>query len=107
MNMNKKLLDNMLKQAQEMQDRMAKAQEEAAQKVVSASSGGNMVTVQMNGKQELFSIMIDPEIVKLGDIEMLQDLIVAAVNEGVRKSKEQMEEEMKGVTGGLSIPGLF
>jgi len=105
--MNKKLLGNMLKQAQDIQDRMAKAQEEASQKIISASSGGNMVTVQMNGKQELFSIVIDPEIVKSGDIEMLQDLIVAAVNEGVRKSKECIEEEMKGITGGLSIPNFF
>ena len=97
----------MLKQAQDIQDRMAKAQEDASQKIVSASSGGNMVTVKMNGKQELFAVTIDPEIVKSGDVEMLQDLIVAAVNEGVRKSREYMEEEMKGITGGLSIPGLF
>ena len=66
-----------------------------------------MVTVQMNGKQELFSIKIDPEVVQSGDVEMLQDLIVAAVNEGVRKSRELMEEEMKAITGGLEIPGFF
>ena len=105
--MNKKLLGNMLKQAQDIEERMAKAQEEAAQKVVSASSGGNMVTVRMNGKQELFSITIDPEIVQSGDVEMLQDLIVAAVNEGVRKSREYMEDEMKAITGGMEIPGFF
>jgi len=105
--MNKKILGNMLKQAQDIQDRMAKAQDEAAQKVISASSGGNMVTVTMNGKQELFSIALDPEIVQAGDIEMLQDLIVAAVNEGVRKSREYMAEEMKSITGGIEIPGLF
>ncbi|MBI1824141.1 MAG: YbaB/EbfC family nucleoid-associated protein, partial [Nitrospirae bacterium] len=76
-------------------------------KTVEASSGGNMVTVRMNGKQTLLSVTIDPEIVKSGDLEMLQDLIIAAVNEGVRKSQELMAEEMKGLTGGMQIPGLF
>jgi DNA-binding YbaB/EbfC family protein len=104
--MNKKLLGDMLKQAQALQDKMAKAQEEAAQKTVEASAGGNMVTVGMNGKQELLWITLDPEVVKSGDVEMLQDLIIAAVNEGVRKSQEFMSEEMKGLTGGMNIPGL-
>lgn len=86
---------------------MAKSQEEASQKIVEASAGGNMVTVRMNGKQTLLSVTIDPEIVKSGDVEMLQDLIIAAVNEGVRKSHELMADEMKGLTGGMNIPGLF
>lgn len=104
---NKKMLGDILKQAQALQERMAKSQEEAAQKVVEASAGGNMVTIRMNGKQNLLSVAIDPEIIKSGDVEMLQDLIVAAVNEGVRQSQELMAEEMKGLTGGLQIPGLF
>jgi len=103
----KKMLGNLLKQAQAFQEKIAKSQEEAAQKVVEASSGGNMVTVRMNGKQALLSVTIDPEIVKSGDVEMLQDLIIAAVNEGVRKSQELMAEEMKGLTGGMNTAGLF
>ncbi len=103
----KKMLGNLLKQAQAFQEKIAKSQEEAAQKVVEASSGGNMVTVRMNGKQALLSVTIDPEIVKSGDVEMLQDLIIAAVNEGVRKSQELMAEELKGLTGGMNSTGLF
>ena len=101
------MLGNLLKQAQAFQEKMAKSQEEVAQKIVEASSGGNMVTIQMNGKQTLLSVKIDPEIVKSGDVEMLQDLIIAAVNEGVRKSQDLMADEMKGLTGGMNIPGLF
>jgi hypothetical protein len=103
----KKMLGNILKQAQAFQEKMAKSQEEASQKIVEASAGGNMVTIRMNGKQTLLSVTIDPEIVKSGDVEMLQDLIIAAVNEGVRKSQELMADEMKGLTGGMNIPGLF
>ncbi|MGB3942890.1 MAG: YbaB/EbfC family nucleoid-associated protein [Candidatus Manganitrophaceae bacterium] len=106
---NKKMLGDIMRQAQALQERMAKLQEEAAKKTVEASSGGGMVTVKVSGRQQLLSVVIDPEIVKAGDIEMLQDLIVAAVNEGVRKSQELVADEMKGVTGGLglNIPGLF
>ncbi len=96
-----------MKQAQALQERMAKLQEEAAQKSVEASSGGGMVTVQVNGRQQLLSIKIDPEVVKSDDVDMLQDLILAAVNDGLRKSQELMADEMKGMTGGLNIPGLF
>jgi hypothetical protein len=96
-----------LKQAQEIHARIAKLQEEMAGKTVEASSGGGMVSVVMNGKQEILSIRIDPEVVNREDINMLQDLMVAAVNEAIRKSQEMMTEEMKKVTGGLSIPGLF
>jgi DNA-binding YbaB/EbfC family protein len=78
-----------------------------AGKTVEASSGGGMVNIVMNGKQEILSVRIDPEVVNREDIEMLQDLIAAAVNEAVRKSQEMMTEEMKKITGGLSIPGLF
>jgi hypothetical protein len=78
-----------------------------ARKTVEASSGGGMVNIVMNGKQEVLNVRIDPEVVNREDVEMLQDLIVAAVNEGIRKSQEMMTEEMKKVTGGLNIPGLF
>lgn len=104
---NKKMFGDIMKQAQAIQERMAKLQEEAAKKEVEASAGGGMVTVKMNGKQQLLSVKIDPEVVKSGDIEMLQDLLVAAMNEGLRKSQELITEEMKGMTGGLNIPGLF
>jgi len=98
---------NILKQAQEMHSRIAQLQEEMAGKTVEASSGGGMVNVLMNGKQEILSVRIDPEVVNKEDIEMLQDLIAAAVNEAIRKSQEMMAEEMKKLTGGLNIPGLF
>lgn len=104
---NKKMFGDIMKQAQALQERMAKLQEEAAKKEVEASAGGGMVTVKLNGRQELLSVKIDPEVVKSGDIEMLQDLLVAAMNEGLRKSQELISEEMKGMTGGLNIPGLF
>ncbi len=97
---------NILKQAQEMHAKIAQLQEEMAKKTVEASSGGGMVNVVINGKQEIVSIRIDPEVVNREDVEMLQDLIAAAVNEAIRKSQEMMTEEMKKITGGLSIPGL-
>lgn len=100
-------LGNILKQAQQIHARISQLQEEMANKTVEATSGGGMVTLVMNGKQEVLSLRIDPEVVNRDDIEMLQDLIVAAVNEAIRKSQEMMTEEMKKVTGGLSIPGIF
>ena len=101
-----KNLGNIMKQAQKMQAQIAKVQEELADKTVEASSGGGMVTVVVNGKQEVLSIKIEPEVVDAQDTEMLQDLVVAAVNEGLRKSQEMVAEEMKKITGGLQIPGL-
>jgi DNA-binding YbaB/EbfC family protein len=98
---------NLLKQAQEMHTKIAELQEEMAGKTVEASSGGGMVSIVMNGKQEVLSIRIDPEVVNREEIDMLQDLIAAAMNEAIRKSHEMMTEEMKKITGGLSIPGLF
>ena len=95
-----------MKQAQKMQAQMAKVQEELAQKTVEASAGGGMVTVVVTGKQEIMSITIEPEVIDASDKEMLQDLVVAAVNEGLRKSQEMVAEEMKKITGGLQIPGL-
>ena len=98
---------DMLKQAHQMHAKISKLQEEMAEKTVEASSGGGMVKVVINGKQEILSIRIDPEVVNREDIEMLQDLIAAAANEAIRKSQEMMTEEMKKITGGLNIPGLI
>jgi DNA-binding YbaB/EbfC family protein len=100
-------LGNILKQAQQMHAKISQLQEEMAEKTIEASSGGGMVNIVMNGKQQVVTLRIDPEVVNREDIEMLQDLIAAAVNEAIRKSQEMMAEEMKKVTGGLSIPGLF
>jgi len=100
-------LGNILKQAQQMHSKITQLQEEMAAKRVEASSGGGMVNVVMNGKQEVLSVRIDPEVINKEDIEMLQDLLAAAMNEAIRKSQEMMAEEMKKITGGLSIPGLL
>ncbi len=102
-----KNLGNILKQAQKMQAKIAEIQDEMADKTVEASSGGGMVAVVANGKQELVSVVVDPEIAGSDDIDMLQDLIVAAVNEALKKSRELMSEEMGKVTSGLGIPGMF
>jgi len=100
-------MGNLLKQAQAMQERLGKIQEEAANKVVEASAGGGMVTVSVSGAMQVKTVVIDPEVMKSEDREMLQDLLVAATNEALRKSKEMMAEEMKSITGGMEIPGLF
>jgi DNA-binding YbaB/EbfC family protein len=100
-------MGNILKQAQAMQEQIAKIQEEAATKTATGSAGGGMVTVTANGALEIVGVTIDPEVVKSGDAEMLQDLIVAATNDALRKAREMMAEAMKGVTGGLKIPGMF
>ena len=99
-------LGSIMKQAQKIQAQMAKVQEELAQKTIEASAGGGMVTVVVSGKQEVASIKIEPEVVDVKDMEMLQDLVVAAVNEALRKSQEMVSEEMRKITGGLNIPGL-
>lgn len=97
---------NLIKQAQEFQKKMKKMQDELKGKIVEATSGGGMVTVTANGRQEILSIKIEPEVVNPEDVEMLEDLILAAVNEVKRKSEELAQEEMKKITGGLNIPGL-
>jgi DNA-binding YbaB/EbfC family protein len=99
-------LGSIMKQAQKIQAQMARMQEELAGKTVEASAGGGMITVVSNGKQEIVSIRIEPEVIDASDREMLQDLVVAAVNEALRKSQEMVSEEMKKITGGLNIPGL-
>ena len=98
---------NIMKQAQAMQAQMAKVQEAAATKTVTGSAGGGMVTITVNGAMELVGIVIDPEAVKNGDVEMLQDVVMAASNDALRKAREMMAEHMKAVTGGLNMPGLF
>ncbi len=100
-------LGGIMKQAQKLQTQLGRIQEQMAERTTEASSGGGMVTVVINGRQEVLSVTIDPEVVNPQDVEMLQDLIVAAINEAVRKSQEMVAEEMKKLTGGLSIPGLF
>ena len=102
--MSKNLLNNLMKQAQQMQERVKKVQEEAGSKTVDASSGGGMVTVVANGRQEILSIKIDKSVVDPNDIEMLQDLIAAAVNEALRKSQELMKDEMGRLTAGMGLP---
>ncbi|PLX71515.1 MAG: YbaB/EbfC family nucleoid-associated protein [Denitrovibrio sp.] len=102
-------IQQMMKQAQKMQKKMEEAQEEAAREVVEATAGGGMVAVKVNGKQELVSITIEKDVVDPEDVEMLQDLVLAAVNEGLKKSQEVVQEKVSSVTGGmgLNIPGLF
>lgn len=99
-------MQKMMKQVQKMQAEMLKIQEELGQKTVTATAGGGVVTVVANGHQEIQSIRISPEAVDPEDTEMLQDLILAAVNEALRKAKELSAEEMAKITGGLNIPGL-
>ncbi|MBN2284622.1 MAG: YbaB/EbfC family nucleoid-associated protein [Deltaproteobacteria bacterium] len=99
-------INKIMKQAQKMQEKMMQMQEELASKTVEASSGGGMVTAVVNGKNELVSLKIERAVVDPEDIEMLQDLIVAAVNEGVRRAQDMAQEEMSKITGGLNIPGL-
>lgn len=99
-------LGDMMKQAQKLQAKMAALQEELADKTVEATAGGGMVTVVLNGRQEIVSLTIDPEVVDRAEIEMLQELIIAAVNEGIRRAQQIWAEEMKKLTGGMSIPGL-
>jgi DNA-binding YbaB/EbfC family protein len=98
---------DMMRQAQALQEKLAQLQEEAGKKTVEATAGGGMVTVVANGRQEIVSVKIDPEVVNPQEVEMLQDLILAAVNEARRKAQELMAEQMKTLTGGIQIPGLF
>ncbi|MGB4412765.1 MAG: YbaB/EbfC family nucleoid-associated protein [Atribacterales bacterium] len=98
---------NLMKEAQKMQAKIAKMQEELKEKTVEASSGGGRVKVVCNGQQEIIDIEIEPELLEEKDVEMLQDLVLAAVNEALRRSREIAEEEMGKITGGLNLPGLM
>jgi DNA-binding YbaB/EbfC family protein len=98
---------NLMKQAQAMQAQMAKLQEEAATKTVTGTAGGGMVTVTANGGMDIVSIVINPEAAKGGDVDMLQDLVLAATNDALKKARQMVADQMKSVTGGMNIPGLF
>ncbi|MBF0178437.1 MAG: YbaB/EbfC family nucleoid-associated protein [Magnetococcales bacterium] len=99
-------IGEIMKQAQAMQNKMVKLQEELAGVTVTGQSGGGMVQVVMNGKQEVSRVKIDPSVVDADDLEMLEDLVVAAINDAQRKVQETAQESMAKVTGGMKIPGL-
>jgi len=96
----------MLKQLQQMQAKMAKIQEELGEKTVTGTAGGGMVEVVANGHQKVLSVTVKPEVVDPADVEMLQDLILAAINDAQRKVDDQLSQQMSGLMGGLKIPGL-
>ena len=97
---------NMMKEAQKLQAQLEALREEVAKKKVEATAGGGMVTVEANGNQEIVSIKIDREVINPEDAQMLEDLVLAACNEALRKSREMLQAEMGKITGGLRIPGL-
>lgn len=97
---------NMMKRLQQMQDDMARVQKECEEAEYKASAGGGAIDVSVNGKHQLVSVKIQPDVVDPEDVEMLEDLLVAAVNEAMRKADETMEREMGKITGGMNIPGL-
>jgi DNA-binding YbaB/EbfC family protein len=99
-------MNKMIKQAKQVQEQIVKMQEELKERELEISAGGGAITVRVNGKQELLAIKISPEVVDPDDIEMLEDLVMAAVNEGIRQSQEMVSTEMAKITGGFNIPGL-
>lgn len=99
-------MNNMLRQMQKVQENMEKKQKEVEETVLEASSGGGMVNLKINGKKEIIELKIDKEVVDKDDVEMLEDLIISACNEGIRKADELMTSEMSKLTGGINIPGL-
>jgi nucleoid-associated protein EbfC len=100
-------MGNMMKQAQQLQAKMMKLQEEAAAQTIEGSSGGGMVKVVANGRQQIVAIDIEKEVVDPEDVEMLQDLILAAANDALQKSQDMVSEKMSKLTGGMNIPGLM
>ncbi len=100
-------MQSMLKQAQKMQEDMQTAQAELEAKEYTASSGGNMVEATVNGKHEVISLKINPDVVDPDDVEMLEDLVLAAVNEAIRAAASDSEQTMGAITGGLNLPGMF
>jgi DNA-binding YbaB/EbfC family protein len=104
--MSKKMLGDLMRQAQKLQEEMMKAQEEAKKKTAEATAGGGMVTVVASGAGSLVSIKIEKDVVNPEDVEMLQDLILAASNEAIRRAQEMVSSEMSKLTGGLNIPGM-
>ena len=102
-----KNMGNMMKQAQRLQAQMLKMQEELAERTVESTAGGGMIRVVANGRQQIVSVRIDKEVVNPEDVEMLQDLVLAAVNDALAKSQEMVSGEMSKLTGGLNLPGLM
>lgn len=100
-------MGNMMKQAQKLQAKMAKMQEELAEKTIEGSAGGGMVKVVASGKQQIVSVRIEKEVVDPEDVDMLQDLVMAAANDALNKSQEMVSSEMSKLTGGMNIPGLM
>ena len=100
-------MGKLLKQAQQMQAKMAQMQAELAEKSVEASAGGGMVKVVMNGRHEVVSVTIDPEVVDPQDVEMLEDLVAAAVTEAANRVEEMLKDGMSSITGGMNLPGMF
>jgi len=100
-------LGNIMKQAQQMQQKIARMQQELERREVEATAGGGMVTAVVSGKMQLLDLRIEKDVVDPEDVEMLQDLVTAAVNEALKKSQEMMQEEMGKVTGGMNLPGMF
>lgn len=102
-----KNMNELLRQAQEIQKKIVKIQKELEEKTVEATSGGGMVTAVANGRGDIVSVKIEKEVVSPDDVEMLEDLVVAAVNEAIRRSREMVQEEIAKVTGGINLPGFF
>ena len=100
-------LSGLLQQARGMQEKMQQIQEEVGRKTFEASSGGGMVTVKVNGKQEVLSVRVEPQAVDPRDVAMLEDLIVSATNMALQQSREAVANELRAVTGGMQIPGMF
>ena len=100
-------MGNILKQAQAMQAQMAKVQEQTSSKTMTGTAGGGSVIVTANGAMELVGIVIDPEVVKSGDVEMVQDLVMAASNDALKRAREMMADAMKSVTGGMNMPEML
>ncbi len=97
---------NLMKQANQMQAKMKKAQEEMAAREFTGTSGGNAVTAKVNGDNKILGLTINPEVMKSGDVEMLQDLVISAVNEALKTAKETSSQEMSKITGGMNLPGM-
>ena len=100
-------MNNMIKQAQKMQEEMLKAQESLGEQIIETSVGGGAVSVKVNGKKEIMEIKLSPDAVDPDDVEMLEDMIVSAVNEALRKADEAAAGSLSKITGGMNIPGLF
>ena len=100
-------MNSIVRQAQKMQAQIAKVQEEIGNKKVEASAGGGVVTAVVNGNQELLELKIDPEVVDPEDVEILEEMVIGAVNQAMKTANDMMESEVEKITGGLSIPGLF